>query len=82
MQIPWDKLFELLFKMLEDCSDEQSSRAEFIHDNPGRVRFGVRRALRQEGFRGVDLRAAVETAMSEFAAASEAEVAAFCSGEF
>jgi len=48
--IPWDKLFEWLFKYLENCNTQSEDSAVHEIRNPGRVtRWRFRRSLAKDG---------------------------------
>ena len=80
MTIPWDKLFELLFQLLEDCGDDSQSRLEAIQNRPVAVFFAVTRSLRQLEFSGRNLRQARVEVMKEIDDASQEELTAFAEG--
>jgi len=78
MTIPWDQLFDLLFKLIEDCGDDTSAAS--LRDRPVATFMGVTRSLRKLGFSGKNLRQARQEVMEEINDASDDELTAFISG--
>ncbi|WP_372899327.1 hypothetical protein [Stieleria sp.] len=76
MNIPWDLIFELLFKMLEDCDDDTEGRVSKI-GQPMRLRVAVTRAVRQAGYRGREAIEVRREVLAEIADAPAEDVAAF-----
>lgn len=71
MNIPWDAIIDLILTLLENC--EESRRQKSAH-NPLMQRWAVSKALRQEGFRGRELRAARVEVMQKVNQMSRAEI--------
>lgn len=75
--IPWDQLFDLLFKLLEDCADDTEARIVLIKERPVARYISVVRSLRQLGFYGKNLREAAEIVVDEIKNADPQVIAAF-----
>ena len=73
-------LFELLFKMLEDCGDDTEARVDIVNEKPLAVWFGATKSLRQLGYSGRNLRAARREVIEEINNAEPETVKAFCEG--
>lgn len=68
----WALLFDFLTKLLDNCGDE-TSKLQAVR-SPLRARAAVSRALRQQGFRGQELRKQREVVMARIDEASDDEV--------
>lgn len=80
MNIPWDKVLELLFAMLENCGESPASRANTIRNNRVVVWFAAGRALRQVGVPLRQRAAAKAELFAEIEDATDDQIMAFATG--
>ncbi|QDV86939.1 hypothetical protein [Planctomycetes bacterium TBK1r] len=80
MNIPWDLVFDLLYKWLDSCGDTEEARVAAIRRRPFAVRVRVTQALRKAGLAGDELREARREVIDEIQSATDDELRAFAVG--
>ena len=63
----WLEILKVIIQIIQDCQNEGATKQEILEtlENRRLVRFSLRRSLRRKGFRGRELRSAVNDALEE-----------------
>lgn len=74
--MPWDLIIAAVLKLLEGClqKDDEATVLARLRQGGIRVRLAARSALHEQGLRGKELSAAVDSLMEELHDATDAEL--------
>lgn len=80
MNLPWDKIFDLITNLLNNCESSVDGRVDALMNQPVRRWIATGNVLRDLGYKGIELSNARREVIAKVKGATTEQVRAFATG--